>query len=813
MKSVYSRRATAIGAALATAVAVLGGVAVAAYGDDGSGGGGSAPEGLVITAEAQRRTLRDSVTVKGTLERVEQRQVDAVANGQVSAVHVEDGATVNEGDAVLALDGRDAVAVPGEFPFFRALDVGSKGADVRQLEQVLAAAGYSPGPVDDSYTEQTRAALAQWQAAHGYPGATPEQAETVTVTLQQSGAYDIGDRNAAGVTIGPSAPTVRAASVDEAVTFEAAGSGNPLLSITALNDVTAEGQPARFRIDLDDMTTTKLEVKLVYGGSVGTGDYAGVAVVEIPVNAWAATFEVPVRQDRIVEPKESLTASLVAGTSYRVGEVMTAHTVIVDDDLPELRLSGSARVAEGDTAVVTVVADQAPVQDVAVALSLTGDASPGTDLQRLSPVVLLRAGAITVDVPVVTLVDDVVEQDERAVVGIATGAAYAVGSQGSAVVTIAGGDGIVPTITVRPTATHVAEGQPVPLAVALDRPTDVDIVLDLGFAGTAVPGDDITLLGRTVVPAGTTWLQLSVPTVQDDLVEGDRTLVVTLAPNPRYRIGAASGGTTTIESDDVPELTLLGGGQALAEGRGTSFTIVADQAPVEDLSVAYTVLGSATQGDDFAALTGTALLQAGQTQVVVPLLTVADDVSFLPTDMVAGQWPIRVGQLLVDAGESVQPATPLFSLTDSGLTVTLRASASDRTKLQPGQAVTVSLTGGSEEAQGVIGTLDDNASVDEATGDQFYEGTVDVGELAAADGASVTIEVVLEERVDAVTVPIAAVKQDGQGRDVVRVLDLEDGGSVREVPVRTGIAEGSYLEVVEGLEGGEVVVVEVEAGP
>ena len=62
----------------------------------------------------------------------------------------------------------------------------SDGPEVKQLETVLAGAGYHPGPVDELYTEETRFALAQWQAAHGYPGATPEHPETVTVSLGQA---------------------------------------------------------------------------------------------------------------------------------------------------------------------------------------------------------------------------------------------------------------------------------------------------------------------------------------------------------------------------------------------------------------------------------------------------------------------------------------------------------------------------------------------------------------------------------------------------------------------------------------------------
>ncbi len=191
-----------IGAAVIVAAAVVGGgVAVAAQ-----SGSSDEKKDLIVTAAVQRRTLKDEVTLTGTLARKEERQVTSVTQGRVSSVDVDDGAVVEIGQPMLALDGRQAIAVVGDTPFFRPLDVGDKGEDVRQLERVLAAAGYSPGPIDTRYTEQTRFALAQWQAEHGYPGAKPITAQTVTVSLSQSLGYTLGPHSSTGFIIGASAP-------------------------------------------------------------------------------------------------------------------------------------------------------------------------------------------------------------------------------------------------------------------------------------------------------------------------------------------------------------------------------------------------------------------------------------------------------------------------------------------------------------------------------------------------------------------------------------------------------------------------------
>lgn len=817
-RRLHSSRATTFGAVFAALIALLGGVAVAGSGSSGAGSGAGAGKGLVITAEALRRTLTDSVTVKGALGRVEQRQIVASAASHASAVHIEDGTEVKAGDPILALDGRDAVAVPGTFPFFRALDVGAQGEDVRQLEKVLESEGFHPGKVDSVYTAQTRSALAQWQAAHHYPGAAPERAKTVTVSLTPSSGYTVGERSSAGVTIQPAAPGVRAASSSGAVpdpTLHAAISLTPHVSVRSLAASTPEGAPAVFRIDADDTSASDMDITLALSGTAGTAAdvVAPAGTVKIPAGSVSVTVSIPTRQDSSVEGDEGLLVSIVAGAGYLLGTDPIGTTTIIDDDLPELRLSGSTTLAEGDTGVLTVVADQPPVRAMQVVLSTTGDATPGKDYRSVLPVVTFPAGALSVTFPVNTLTDDVIENDERVVVSLAPSAGnYRVGPSSVAVVTItqATADSALPIVTLRPTATHVKEGVAVPATVSIDRPLVDDLVLLLTYTGTAVLGEDYAPLGRVVIPAGQTSLALQIPTVQDDRVEPDKVLTVGLTSG-RYLLGSPSTASITIESDDLPKLTLLGDGGSISQGGGTTFTIVADQAPTKDISVTFSAVGTATPGQDFDALVGSALLRAGETTLVVPLLTIDDNVKFQPNDMVVGTWPIRVGQVFVKEGASVAPGAPLLSLTDSGLTVTLHASASDRTRLKAGQKVKVTLSGGTDTADGVISKLDETAKIDEKTKEQYYEGTVDVGDLKAADGANVSIEVILDQRDDALTVPIAAVKQNGSGKDVVRVLDLAKGGVVREVPVTTGITEGSYIEVRTGLKGGEVVIVEVDA--
>ena len=205
-------------------------------------------------------------------------------------------------------------------------------------------------------------------------------------------------------------------------------------------------------------------------------------------------------------------------------------------------------------------------------------------------------------------------------------------------------------------------------------------------------------------------------------------------------------------------------------------------------------------------LTGAALLLAGQTQVTVTLQSLQTNITFEPTDMIVGSWPTRVGTVYVKAGHRWLPARNILSLTEPDLTVTLNASASDRTQLAVGQSCTVQIDGAntSRDRHDHRAGLDpDRArSPPGRPGNRSTRAKSRPPVSTAPTGRGVSITVVDPAGSNALTVPIAAVKQNGTGQDVVRVVDLAHGGRVTEVPVTTGLTEGSYIEITSGLHAG-----------
>ena len=868
------------------------------------------------------RTLTDEITIRGELRRDELQSINSSTDGRISDIGVEAGEVVAEGDALFTVDGRQAVAVAGDFAFYRQLDVGSDGADVLQLEVVLDGAGYDVGDVDGLYTEETRSGLSAWQADHGYGGTTAEVNEVVTVSLQGNPAgYTVGPVNAVSVRIGPAVRSTvglqggqvaeviaEAALVVDAVS--AAEAPVPTVSLSTGAVVVEEGSPVFVTVTADVAPTADLEIPITVSGDVTVDDdYVGLDdTIVLPAGRLSVTVEVVTLLDDDREPYEDMKVAIgggfesLAGVASQTLLVYDLEAKVVDqekrraellDEISEAEEEVDAEQAEVtaletlqrlktdveqelmDKGIITmsqaIEADLTPTEaqqlmtldvdldaadddleaeDITYAAwrqafeafydTLDAALEESSELTEARDALEAESDALTVlrdeqarldylledaedrladsleakDASLTVLREEQARMDylvraTREDLRVAQAGRYVLGAADDVTVSIDDPD--VPDV---PILVLRAESETIPESgmATFTIETTVELVEDLDVfyvvEGSATPDVDFNAPdGDITMGKGQERVTLSIPIRADDDVEADESVTVrlTVDPNGAYRLSDRDRATIQIQSADLPELTLTGGGE-VTEGGTVMVTILADQAPDTDTSVNYSVSGSAQAGIDYEVVTGTALLPAGQRSVDIPIRTIHDDVFFMPGDMVVADWPARVGSVEVEDGDLVQRGTPLFNLTDPGFTIKLFASPTDRSKLAEGQEVTVNLDAGDQEVRGIITDLDDNATT--TGGNETYEGVVETTEaLVGVDGAVVTIDVVVQQSVDAVVVPIAAVLSDG-GQDTVRVVTPE--GVIERRAISTGMLDGAYVEVVSGVAPGEYVILEIE---
>ena len=680
-------------------------------------GGDSTGNTLLITPRSvERRDLSDVLTVSGEVRRDETKKINSAVDGKVSQINVEDGDTVEIGDGVFALDGRTAVAVPGDFSFYRELTVGSVGPDVKQLETILNDGGYIIRDVDTLFTEDTRSALAKWQFDRGYSGSSNENDETITASLSPNGAaYSVGRENTAAFVVTQAVPTSSGSSLRAAVI-------KPTLNISVDKSTVAEGEEVTFTITSDIAPTSDLTIAINTAGSATAGDD--------PIN---------------------------------------------DDDY--------------DTILGSVT---------------------------------IKAGELTTSFTSKVFVDNTIEDEEDITVSMTTqfgnDPTYALGNTNQLRVVIpANGSELRPLLTVKASSETISEGSSITFTVRTSVKSNRDIKFNATISGSA--SQDVDFLTPDVdtytINAGDYSVDVQIQIRRDDTVEPDENLILTIgADTPpsgkteRYFLGDTTSAEVTIQSEDLPEMTLVGGG-TVAEGRTGSFRIVADAPVTEDTSVNYQMSGTAQNGADYKALSGTIIMKAGSSSVTVPINVINDDVTFKPSDMLVADWPARIGKVEVDEGEFVLQGNVVLSLTEPQFTITMKVSPTDRAELVIGQAVFVDLKVGGQILPGTISELNDSATVGSA-GEELYEGTITVtGEFSAVDGATVSIDVTLDEALQVLAVPVAAVLRSADG-DEVRIVN--DAGTITRVKVTIGLIDGEWVEIKDGLKGDELVVVDIASG-
>lgn len=89
------------------------------------------------------------------------------ASGVVTSVTVATGAEVVQGAVLYTVDLRPVVIAEGDVPAFREITAGMSGADVEQVQHLLADLGFSRGEVDGDDGPMTAAAIRAWQKSLG----------------------------------------------------------------------------------------------------------------------------------------------------------------------------------------------------------------------------------------------------------------------------------------------------------------------------------------------------------------------------------------------------------------------------------------------------------------------------------------------------------------------------------------------------------------------------------------------------------------------------------------------------------------------
>jgi hypothetical protein len=507
----------------------------------------------------------------------------------------------------------------------------------------------------------------------------------------------------------------------------------------------------------------------------------------------SAALDIHLLDDATESGNAALTATLGAAPAngLGLGAPSVATVTLVDDDgtvafaQPVFTVDEAARSATirltrtgGTTRPVTVRFATGGDADTATPSATPGACSPGADYRRIVDGSLtFNRGETSRTFAVRLCGDGLVESPEPETLTLrllAVSAPATIGSQSTAILRIQDNDG-GGTIRFSSAAYSVTEGSgPATVTVLRTGGAAGTVVVPWSLGGTAIPSVDHggPTSGELAFGPNQTSASLSIPVMNDTLVDGRKDLLITLgAPTGGATLGSPAVATLGIH-DDEPSVRFSSGTYAVAESSaGASVTVIrgGSTGGVVTVSVRTTAAGTAQgsagacgAGSDFTTATLPVTFNAGETSKKITIPLCPDT---------AAEGPETIGLALDEVvGATLgTPSTATIQIADDDVagSVQFGADASSASEAEGTASIRVTRSGGAASGVTVHWTITGGSAVHgEAPGTGVdYTGPLE-GVLAFGPSQG------------SQSIPVSISRRTGaQGpRSVTLVLDGADGG-------------------------------------
>ncbi len=498
-------------------------------------------------------------------------------------------------------------------------------------------------------------------------------------------------------------------------------------------------------VQLSAASTQAITVPFTVSGTATvTTDYTGAgSSVTIPAGETIGTTTVTVVEDAAVEPNETVVLTMGTPVGARQGATAVYTLTITDNDttLPTVSFTSSGQSVAESAGAVTVTAQlsAASAQDVTVPFSASGTTTVTSDYTVSASPLTILAGATTATATITVVDDAIAESTETVILAMGTPTNALAGVNTTYTLSVLDNDS--PTPSVAFIAASDAVGESVggyAVTLQLSAPSASAVTVPLTPTGTASSPADYGLSTTSVtIAAGQTTATTTITVIDDASVESTETVILTIGTPTGATVGATSVFTLSVADNDggVPIVALSTDAQTVPESVGTvTVTARLAAAAAADVTVPFTVSGTATGGGTDYTITASPLtITAGQTTASATI-TVVDDtlveasetvvVSLgVPTGASLGTFTDQTVTITDNDTATVAFATPAARVDESlgGVDVTLVLSAASSQAVM----VPISVSGGTATGGGVDYSLS-TANVTIAAGSTTGTVTVNV---------------------------------------------------------------------------------------
>jgi Matrixin/Calx-beta domain len=352
-------------------------------------------------------------------------------------------------------------------------------------------------------------------------------------------------------------------------------SAGPFPDVTLSSDVTEIDEYWKvptFTATLSEVTTHDVIAILEFSGTATTGDDYGAWQSYIRISEGDLTGQVQIQSipDNLIEGDETIVVDVTSVVNGNESGIQTVTVTLTDDDTPPLSggpvpdVTLSSDVTEIDeywkVPTFTATLSEITTHDVIAILEFSGTATTGKDYGAWQSYITIKEGDLTGQVQIQSIPDDLIEGDETIVVDITSVVNGNESGEQTVTLTLTDDDippssgGPVPDVTLSSDMTEIDEYWKVPTFTAtLSEVTTHDIVVNLGFSGTATKGDDYGAWQTYIlIEEGNLTGQVQIQSIPDNLIEGNETIVVDITSVINGNESGIQTVTVTLTDDDTP---------------------------------------------------------------------------------------------------------------------------------------------------------------------------------------------------------------------------------------------------------------------
>jgi large repetitive protein len=422
----------------------------------------------------------------------------------------------------------------------------------------------------------------------------------------------------------------------------AAADETTMVSIAATPPSVTEGTAATFTVTrTGDLTLLSTLTYSTEDGTATAGsDYTGAQNQPLTFAPFddSETITIATTASAHAEPPENFRVRLSGPTvNATIANAVASVTIVDDDVLPTVSISGAPTPNEGEQASFNVSLSAAYPETVTVDWGTqNGTATAGSDYTASGGTVTFAPGETGPKTVTVNTTNDSIDEDnETFTVNLSAPSNATIGT-GSATATIQDGDD--PPAIASISDVTVTEGNSATVnasfVVTLSAASGRDVSVQYSTAeGTATATEDFVPESGTVTfPAGATSRTIDVAVKGDTVPEPDEHFFVNLFGAVNAASIADAQGKATITNDDTPPSTTTITDPTVTEGNtGTvaaNFVVSLSSASSQPVTIRYsTVDGSAKAPDDYVPASNQAItIPPGQTSGTISVEVKGDTI-------------------------------------------------------------------------------------------------------------------------------------------------------------------------------------------